>query len=242
MLARVGGVAVVVALVIAMPPWAAAVSSSSSGVSRSASASAAGGMPRRALLRSRVPTQRASPRQSSPSFAAARHLRHHPLVSTSTGARASPVGAMAKIYPSSMDATFVGSFPLVEGGNLSDVGSLSHAVDVRHDTVSDVRDLDTLMEAVMPLVRQYRLGNSLPDEHKVVEHMMPWELLEQLDGLHRGLPDEGTDLDTIVECIKKTIAYSVRTGHPRYFDKLCHGSESVGQVAEFVTSVLNTNV
>ena len=28
----------------------------------------------------------------------------------------------------------------------------------------------------------------------------------------------------------------------RYYDKLCHGSESVGQAAEFVTSVLNTNV
>lgn len=141
-----------------------------------------------------------------------------------------------------MDATSVGSFPLVEEGTLSEAESLPHAVDVRHDTVSDVGDLDTLMKAVMPLVREYRLGNALPDEHKVVEHMMPWDLLEQLDGLHRGMPDEGTDLDTIVGCIEKTIQYSVRTGHPRYFDKLCHGSESVGQVAEFVTSVLNTNV
>jgi hypothetical protein len=42
-------------------------------------------------------------------------------------------------------------------------------------------------------------------------------------------PRQGTDLDSILTCLEKALRYSVRTGHPRYFDKLCHGSESVGE-------------
>ena len=38
------------------------------------------------------------------------------------------------------------------------------------------------------------------------------------------------------------MAYSVRTAHPRFFDKLYAGSDSIGQLGEFLTAVLNTNV
>ena len=94
--------------------------------------------------------------------------------------------------------------------------------EVRSAIVDDVADLDFLMEKVMPMVQEYRLGNA-DTENKVVEFLKPWDLLKELEGLDKGLPDEGTDLDSIVRCLEKALRYSVRTGHPRYFDKLCHG-------------------
>lgn len=42
--------------------------------------------------------------------------------------------------------------------------------------------------------------------------------------------------------VEAALKYSVRTSHPRFFDKLYAGSDPVGQVAELITAVLNTNV
>ena len=100
----------------------------------------------------------------------------------------------------------------------------------RADIVDDVADMDYLMEHMLPKIRDYRLGIADPENAQVVEFLTPQELLKELEGLDEGLPEHGTDLDSIIKCLDKALRYSVRTGHPRYFDKLCHGSESVGQV------------
>lgn len=65
-----------------------------------------------------------------------------------------------------------------------------------------------------------------------------------MDGqaLDISLGQEGEPPAKIVERIEAALKYSVRTSHPRFFDKLYAGSDPVGQVAELITAVLNTNV
>ena len=48
--------------------------------------------------------------------------------------------------------------------------------------------------------------------------------------MNLSLPDEAQGLDVIERCISDTMAFSVRTGNPLFFDKLYAGSEPIGQV------------
>eukprot|EP00049_Salpingoeca_infusionum_P002085 m.53943 g.53943 ORF g.53943 m.53943 type:complete len:358 (+) comp11378_c1_seq2:272-1345(+) len=100
-------------------------------------------------------------------------------------------------------------------------------------------ELDQLFAAVLPLVKQYQLENGQVDETKVVDFATPSELAEVMDFTP---PEQGKEMAELVECIKTTMKYSVRTGHPRFFDKLYAGSDSIGQLGEFLTAVFNTNV
>ena len=53
---------------------------------------------------------------------------------------------------------------------------------------------------------------------------------EFMDKMNLSLPDEAQGLDVIERCISDTMAFSVRTGNPLFFDKLYAGSEPIGQV------------
>lgn len=57
-----------------------------------------------------------------------------------------------------------------------------------------------------------------------------------------NLGADGESPEQIIKRVETTLRYSVRTSHPRFFDKLYAGSDPIGQVAELVTAVLNTNV
>eukprot|EP00941_MAST-03F_sp_MAST-3F-sp1_P003942 g3942.t1 len=120
--------------------------------------------------------------------------------------------------------------------------SSSIPVDYRQEIADDVADFNYLIEKVAPMISEYRLRNAEPDDTTVVEFQTPEELIQELCDLRNGMPTKGQSLDEIVDAVGKALRYSVRTAHPRYFDKLCHGSDSVGQIAELVTAVLNTNV
>ena len=67
---------------------------------------------------------------------------------------------------------------------------------------------------------------------------MPPEILQKLG----TITNKGQSLEQVIETIRTTMKYSVNTMHPYFYDKLYSGSEPVGQVAELVATVLNTNV
>ena len=52
---------------------------------------------------------------------------------------------------------------------------------------------------------------------------------------------DGETVDALLEHLRKVLQYSVRTSHPLFISKLYHGSDPVGQAAELVACVLNTN-
>jgi len=95
------------------------------------------------------------------------------------------------------------------------------------------------MQSVFPLVQEYIKANDLPDT-KVVNYQEASKLktIFDLDLSKR----EGASNEEIVEAVKSVLQHSVRTSHPLFFDKLYAGSDPIGQIGEFLTSVLNTNV
>ncbi len=56
-----------------------------------------------------------------------------------------------------------------------------------------------------------------------------------------SLGETGCTLDELLTSMKSTLDLSVRTTHPCFISKLYQGSDPVGQAAELLTSVLNTN-
>jgi len=67
---------------------------------------------------------------------------------------------------------------------------------------------------------------------------MPQEIIDELGPLQ----ESGASIDECVESIKTTMKYSLRSMHPFFMDKLYAGSDPIGQVAEWIVAILNTNV
>eukprot|EP01147_Barroeca_monosierra_P000560 gene560-3877_t len=109
----------------------------------------------------------------------------------------------------------------------------------RPEVLSQARELEHLLAAVVPRILDYWRENANVDETKVVEYIAPEELKEKL-GI--TLPVEGVNIEEVVKRIDLVLKHSVRTGHPRFLDKLFAGSDPIGQVTEFLTAVLNANV
>lgn len=110
--------------------------------------------------------------------------------------------------------------------------------DHRSEQVQEVKELDDLLAAIYPLIRQYELEHAAPDDHKVVEYLSAGDLASTV---HLTLPDEGSRADFVRGC-QETLRYSVRTSHPRFMNQLFAGSEPCGQIAELLTSVINNSV
>ena len=72
----------------------------------------------------------------------------------------------------------------------------------------------------------------------VVEHLPPPELAQRLQ-LELGEPQS---LDRVLETAKQTLRYSVRTGHPRFFNQLYGGLDPAGILGEWLAAVLNTSM
>jgi len=110
---------------------------------------------------------------------------------------------------------------------------------VRDTYVAEFAEFEGLITALMPALKEYYYANGNPDETPVVKFLKPADLAEALD---LSLGRDGEPPEKIVARVQSALQYSVRTSHPRFFDKLYAGSDPVGQVAELVTAVLNTNV
>jgi glutamate/tyrosine decarboxylase-like PLP-dependent enzyme len=95
------------------------------------------------------------------------------------------------------------------------------------------------VDRVLPLVTEYLDGNANADETPVVKYIDPPELVRTTDF---SLPEDGGGIESAAQSIADAMRLSVRTGHPRFFDKLYAGSDPIGQVAEWITATLNTNV
>lgn len=95
------------------------------------------------------------------------------------------------------------------------------------------------MNASMPLVKEHYERAGRPRvSGSLTEFALPPAILERLG----PLKDEGHSIDECMETVKTVMDMSVSTMHPYFFDKLYAGSDPMGQMAEFITTVLNTAV
>eukprot|EP00038_Savillea_parva_P023500 m.41201 g.41201 ORF g.41201 m.41201 type:complete len:515 (+) comp6096_c0_seq2:61-1605(+) len=126
-----------------------------------------------------------------------------------------------------------------QASNGHSAGNGNGTTGVRQSFVDEFDEFEGLITSLMPLLKEYYYENGRPDDTPVVSFLKPSELAEALDV---SLGHEGESADKIVGHIKSALKYSVRTSHPRFFDKLYAGSDPVGQVAELITALLNSNV
>ena len=67
---------------------------------------------------------------------------------------------------------------------------------------------------------------------------MPSEIIQELG----PITDKPHSIEECIKVIETTFKYSLKTMHPFFMDKLYAGSDPIGQIAEYVVAVLNTNV
>jgi len=103
---------------------------------------------------------------------------------------------------------------------------------------SQADEFQDMMNEVVPLLTNYIRQNDDPDE-LTLQEVDPNALSKLMDF---SIPQTGCDIKEIAESIKLILQYSVRTAKSLFVDKLYYGSEPVGQIAELLTAVTNTNV
>jgi len=119
------------------------------------------------------------------------------------------------------------------------VHGLHSPEEVRHEFVQMWGELETLIDQSMPLIKEHyeRAGNPRASK-SLTEFSLPPQIIQALG----PIKNEGHSIDECMDNIKTVMKYSVSTMHPYFFDKLYAGSDPIGQVAEFICTVLNTAV
>ncbi|KAJ3334088.1 hypothetical protein HDU76_011612 [Blyttiomyces sp. JEL0837] len=101
--------------------------------------------------------------------------------------------------------------------------------------------LEQLLGKLTPVLTDYLKSN----EDQCLPVAIPKTASELRSQFPRSMqvPETGAkDLEEFMTIVKLTLEHSVRTGSPRFLDKLYAGSEPIGQVSELITAILNTNV
>jgi len=93
-------------------------------------------------------------------------------------------------------------------------------------------------QRVIDLVNDYINKNQNPDT-PVTHHLPPDELRQKID---LSLPEEGCSLEVLYGIIEQYLDFSVRTGHPQFFNQLWSGFSFPGFLGELFTSLTNTSM
>jgi glutamate/tyrosine decarboxylase-like PLP-dependent enzyme len=113
--------------------------------------------------------------------------------------------------------------------------------DVRLDYKIEVEKMEELFQLILPIIKKYKEENGI-ETTKVIEYLPPDALIERVNiPLSTVNTKTNMTLIEVSKIIEKILKYSVRTSHPRFFDKLYAGSDLIGQVSELITSITNTN-
>ncbi|XP_068236418.1 cysteine sulfinic acid decarboxylase-like [Palaemon carinicauda] len=95
-----------------------------------------------------------------------------------------------------------------------------------------------LLQEVLNLVEKERLVTGVDRSKEVVEFKHPEELqsLLKLD-----ISSEGRSEEDMIQIFKEVVKYSVRTGHPYFYNQLYAGIDEVGLAGSWLSAALNTN-
>ncbi|XP_076455984.1 cysteine sulfinic acid decarboxylase-like [Babylonia areolata] len=94
------------------------------------------------------------------------------------------------------------------------------------------------LDDVVPIILQEALREGTSADSKVVEFKHPEELRNILD---LALTNTPTNNDKLLDLCRQIIRYSVKTGHPRFFNQLYGGIDQYGVAGAWLTESLNTS-
>ncbi len=103
------------------------------------------------------------------------------------------------------------------------------------DTTTDV---DAVLHEAARIAAEYIAGHDDPSE-PVLRYRAPEELRRELS---LSLPRRGRPLEELLGEARRFLSWSVRTGHPRFFNQLFAGYEPAAILGEWMVAVLNTSM
>ena len=110
--------------------------------------------------------------------------------------------------------------------------------EVRPEFLEMWNELDEMINKAMPMVKRHYEECGTPQTTRINNFALPEEIIKELGPVNK----EGSSIDECMDTFKLVMKYSVNTMHPYFWDKLWAGSDPIGQVAEFIVTVLNTAV
>jgi len=99
-------------------------------------------------------------------------------------------------------------------------------------------DIDSLLERAGRLAARY--FEEVEDRDAPVARALPPEELAQR--LQLEIPAEGRSLDELLRDAESVLQYSVKTGHPRFFNQLFGGHDPAAVLGEWLTALVNTSM
>ncbi|MGH0131473.1 UNVERIFIED_CONTAM: hypothetical protein FKN15_011256 [Acipenser sinensis] len=98
---------------------------------------------------------------------------------------------------------------------------------------------ERFVEEAFPIIMEEAIRKATDVNEKVCEWQPPEELKQCLD---LDLREGGEASQQILKRCKDVIKYSVKTGHPRFFNQLYAGMDHYSLVARFITEAINPSV
>lgn len=109
---------------------------------------------------------------------------------------------------------------------------------VRDEYVKMANEFEQLFDMIRPMVKKHIEECGMPKSTSLSNFALPKQIINELG----PITDEPHTIEDCAKVIETTFKYSLKTMHPFFMDKLYAGSDPIGQIAEFVVAVLNTNV
>ncbi|KAK6491692.1 acidic amino acid decarboxylase GADL1-like isoform X1 [Huso huso] len=105
--------------------------------------------------------------------------------------------------------------------------------------ILDSKAGERFVEEAFPIIMEEAIRKATDVNEKVCEWQTPEELKQCLD---LDLREGGEPPQQILKRCKDVIKYSVKTGHPRFFNQLYAGMDHYSLVARFITEAINPSV
>ncbi len=99
-------------------------------------------------------------------------------------------------------------------------------------------EIDTTLQRAARIAADYLAGHA-DRTTPVCRPVPPDELRERLD---LSLPRDGRPLADLVSDMEQVLAWSVRTGHPRFLNQLFGGYDPAAILGEWITALVNTSM
>ncbi|XP_014899047.1 acidic amino acid decarboxylase GADL1-like [Poecilia latipinna] len=118
------------------------------------------------------------------------------------------------------------------------VGELINPEKGSPGAAEDMEAAESFIQQAMEIILQEAVKKATNVKEKVCEWRSPEQLKELLD---LELKDTGESESKILQCCRDAIRYSVKTGHPRFFNQLFAGMEPHSMVASFIIEAIKTS-
>ncbi|XP_013398337.1 cysteine sulfinic acid decarboxylase [Lingula anatina] len=105
-------------------------------------------------------------------------------------------------------------------------------------TAPVANDVTSFLDKVHQLMIRECLEKGKSRDGKVVEFLQPGELQKEMQFPVGDMPESH---DKLLELCEKAVRYSVKTGHPRFFNQLYAGVDPYSLAGSWITDALNTN-